>query len=209
VKTKHLLSFSAILVAMKVTLHRGNQFLGVVVILLCTYILVAPALPSATFWWHKSVTKQIPELVAAVQDGRPPDVIPDKNTLVIPSMNLQQEVFESKNQSALNKGVWRFPNASTPAEGNNTVLIGHRFTYNGPAVFYHMDLVKKGDKIVMYWDKKKYEYTVEEVTVVPPSAKEIQQRDVGEERLTIYTCTPLMTARNRLVIIAKPDKDGP
>lgn len=117
-------------------------------------------------------------------------------------MKLQQPIHEG-DKAALNKGVWHTPLSSAPDKGGNVVLTGHRFTYGGPAVFYHLDKVKQGDEIVLYWHKQKYRYQVEQVLVVPPSAAEVIA-PTGQPRLTIYTCTPLVTAKNRLVIQAKP-----
>lgn len=188
----------------RISLHRFNDGLTIVVIALCLYVILAPMLPSLSFWWKQSVVQTKPPLVAALEDAKTPEVIPDKNMLVIPSMRLEQEIFESGDQSALKEGIWRYPHASVPDEGLNTVLVGHRFTYGGPAVFYHLDKVKRGDQVVVYWQKQKYEYRVEEVKEVPPTAVEIQHKDTGRDMLTIYTCTPLVTAKNRLVIQAIP-----
>jgi sortase A len=159
-------------------------------------------LPKVTF-----PLRGAPPLVAAEAKGG--ETIPKGNTLVIPSMKLQQVVWESPTgYPALNKGVWHHPQSAVPGRGKNVVLIGHRFTYGGPAVFYHLDRVKKGDRIVLYWQEKKYQYQVERLLVVPPTATEIEKAEVGEERLTIYTCTPLVTARNRLVIQARPAEEA-
>ncbi len=188
----------------KLTLRHFNDMLTVIVVVLCLYVVLAPFVPNLSFWWKKSVTKQTPPLVAALEDPTTPEIMPEKNMLVIPSLGLEQEIFESADQSALKKGVWRYPRASSPDQGMNTVLIGHRFTYGGPAVFYHLDKVKVGDTVVLYWNQKKHEYRVDAMTEVAPTATEIQRKDTGKETLTIYTCTPLVTAKNRLVIQASP-----
>lgn len=103
----------------------------------------------------------------------------------------------------LNKGIWHTPQTGNPVSGSNMVLSGHRFTYNGPAVLYHLDKVQKGDLIVIYWEGKRYQYEVANIREVPPTAGEVLSQ-TEEEVLTIYTCTPLLTAKNRLVIQAKP-----
>lgn len=188
----------------RITLRQFNDTLTVVVVLLCLYVIAAPLLPNISFWWSKSVTRTTPPLVAALEDPKKPEIIPDKNMLVIPGLKMEQEIHESRDQSALRKGAWRYPHASTPDKGMNTVLVGHRFTYGGPAVFYHLDKLKIGDQVVVYWQKQKYEYRVENIKEVPPTAVKIQRKDTGKDMLTIYTCTPLVTAKNRLVIQAVP-----
>lgn len=182
---------------MRITLRQTNNVLSIVVIGLCLYVILAPFWPQVQYQ-----TQQAPPLVEAIEKGEQPEQIPEKNTLVIPSMKLQQEIHEG-GEWMLNKGVWHQTNTGSPSSGGNTVLSGHRFTYGGPAVFYHMDKVKTGDKIVMYWEKQKYEYQVTEIKEVPPTAVEILE-PTESSRLTIYTCTPLVTAKNRLVIIAEP-----
>ena len=180
----------------KPTLRRINNGLSIIAVLLSLYLLLAPLLPKATY-----KLKDDPPLVK--QDSVPDSKIPKENTLVIPAMKLQETIYESEDTSALNKGVWHRPKSSIPPNGGNTVLTGHRFTYGGPAVLYHLDMVKVGDDITVYWNRKKYSYQVRDVSVVPPDDKngEVQ---AAEPILTIYTCTPLFTAQNRLVIQAVP-----
>lgn len=181
---------------MKVSLRQFNNVLSIIVVLLCLYVILAPFWPKVQFQ-----TQQTPALVEAVENGSE-EKIPDKNTLVIPRMKLQQEIYEG-GEWVLNKGVWHTPNTGSPDSGSNMVLSGHRFTYGGPAVFYHMDKVRKGDKIVIYWQKQKHEYEVKEIKVVPPTAVDILEQS-KEAKLTIYTCTPLWSAANRLVVVAEP-----
>lgn len=179
-----------------VTLRRFNNVLSLVVIALCLYVILAPFWPEVSYRVQKT-----PKLVQEVEKGSDPEVIPNENTLVIPKIKLQQQIFDG-GEWVLNKGVWHQPNTGAPDTGGNTVLSGHRFTYGGPAVFYHMDKIEIGDKIVLFWNKKKYQYEVEAIKEVPPTAVEVIA-PTEDPRLTIYTCTPLITAKNRLVIQAK------
>ena len=160
---------------------------------LSMYIIFAPLWPSATIGLQKD-----PPLVEQEKIGKQ-EKIPDKNTLVIPGLKLQQEVLEG-GEAELNRGVWRTSTTGTPLKGN-MVLSGHRFTYGGPAVFYHLDKVKTGDSIVVFWENKKYNYQVTETFIVKPSQIEILD-STKNQTLTIYTCTPLWTATDRLVIRA-------
>lgn len=161
------------------------------VIALCLYIILAPFWPRVSYELQKE-----PPLAQA---DTPP---PEENTLVIPRIKLQQSVHEGEDSSTLQEGVWRRPLASSPPNGGNTVFTGHRFTYGGPAVFYHLDQVRVEDEVVVFWNKKKYEYIVKRIIEVPPSAIEIEDQ-TDDSMLTIYTCTPLITATHRLVIQAK------
>lgn len=179
---------------MKITLRRVNNVLSFVAVGLCLYVLLAPLMPEAELR-----VKDTPPLAAKEV---PPEAIPAENTLVIPGIKLQETIHEGP-KWVLNKGVWRVPKTSWPGGDGNMVLSGHRFTYGGPAVFYHLDKVSRGDTIIIYWDQKKHVYQVSDIRVVPPSATEVVKQ-TEEPLLTIYTCTPLLTAKNRLVIQAKP-----
>jgi sortase A len=116
---------------------------------------------------------------------------------------LDEQILIGDNPSLLHKGVWNRPNSSSPPEAGNTVLTGHRFTYDGPATFYSLDKVQVGDAIVIYWEGKEYDYIVSETKVVPASAVEIEAPS-NYSQLTLYTCTPLWSAKDRLVVVANP-----
>ncbi|HZM63945.1 MAG TPA: sortase, partial [Candidatus Saccharimonadales bacterium] len=55
--------------------------------------------------------------------------------------------------------------------------------------------------IFLYWEQTKYHYKVQEVFVVKPTAVEVESA-TDEDVLTLYTCTPLWSGRDRLVIRA-------
>jgi sortase A len=188
----------------RITLRQFNHGLSVVVILLCAYVIVTPFLPNLFY-----KVQPMPPLAQAEQEGKRPPA-PEKNTLVIPRLKMQQTIYENGvAQWGLSKGVWRDPSTSSPDLGKNTVLSGHRFTYAGKAVFYHLDKLKEDDKIVVYWNKQRHEYVVRRILTLPPTAGEYT-KSTKKPRLTIYTCTPLFTAEHRLMIIAEPvEEDQP
>lgn len=149
------------------------------------------------------------QLVSAdTPEVKPEDLkpIPKENRLVIPSLQLDQEIYEGDYANTLEKGVWRKPYTSTPDRGGNTVLAGHRFNYSKPSVFYHLDKVKEGERFSLYWNGQEYVYEVSSIQVVSPLALEVEKSS-DEPLLTIYTCTPVWSSKQRLVIQAKPVKD--
>ncbi len=173
----------------------------VIISVLAIYIIAAPYLPQLGWWAaHDSPIRNIvhkPTPVAPVKQ----EVKGDR--LFIPSMELDEAVYGG-DKTSLRKGVWKLPHTSTPDNGGNTVVVGHRFTYKNPkGVFYHLDKVKKGDPITLHWQGKAYDYRVTDIKVVPANDVSVEQNTLGP-RLTIYTCTPLWSVKNRLVIIAEP-----
>jgi sortase A len=180
-------------------LRRFNNALSAIIVLLSLYILATPWLPELDFWWRNKTGSQ-PELVRAEKANTEVNY-PKDNTLVIPALNMQELIHEGNGEDVLMKGIWHRPQTGSPDKPGNTVLAGHRFTYSNPAVFYHLDKVKMGDEIIVYWQSKKYVYQVTGIYEVSPSAVEVEKA-TAEPKLTLYTCTPLWTSKNRLVIEA-------
>lgn len=177
------------------------------------YILVAPFTPQFSLWLRKHRTQSVAGLPYKTNldknsgKNKTRAAIPADNRLVIPKLALNEHIYVGTNPHLVNKGVWARPNASTPPQKSNTVLVGHRFTYDGPATFYSLDKVTTGDPIIVYWQGKEYDYRVATTKVVPPTAVEVEAPS-GAPELTVYTCTPLWSATNRLVVVAKLTNQG-
>ncbi len=193
----------------KTPLTRLNLGLTTLIVLINFYILSAPLVPRAELWWHQRQTKKVAGLPYKTQVDKNPQTdtqrksLPADNRLVIPKIALDQHIYEGDSAYLVHKGVWARPKTSTPPRGGNTVLVGHRFTYDGPATFYSLDKVGPGDQIVMYWQGKEYDYQVSSTRVVPAEAVEIEDQ-TKDAQLTVYTCTPIWSAKDRLVVVAKP-----
>lgn len=128
---------------------------------------------------------------------------PKDNVLVIPQIGVGGVVYDGKTSVTLNKGIWHRPKSSTPDKGGNTVLVAHRFLYTtGPNTFYHLDKLKVGDRFDLFWESKKYTYEVFDISSVKPTALEIENQ-TSEPILTLWTCTPIFSAKERLVVKAK------
>ena len=183
-----------------------NHGLTWVVGILALYIIVSPFLPQFMWWLrHDSPIHTVVPGTKKVSDPAkmPAETPITGEQLIIPALGMREDIHGGASVSALRKGVWRLPHSSTPDSGGNTVLVGHRFTYSGQAVFYHLDKVKQGDHISVTWQGKLYNYVVKTIKVVPPTEVSVEA-NTKEPMLTIYTCTPLLTAKDRLVIQAAP-----
>jgi LPXTG-site transpeptidase (sortase) family protein len=133
------------------------------------------------------------------------DEIPEVNTLVIPKINVNIGIVEGETLLALKDGAWRHPTSGKPGEGGNTVISGHRFRFLPPnnRTFYFLDKLEKGDDIIVYWEGVERLYQVEDIYEVLPNHTSILYKG-DEEKLTIYTCTPLFTQSRRLIVEALP-----
>jgi len=135
--------------------------------------------------------------------------IPKDNRLVIPSIGVDIAIVEGKTEKALNSGAWRIPGTGKPGM-SNLVIAGHRMSYGfspdeirSKLSFYHLDKLKEGEYVLVYWQGKEYPYVVTETKIVEPTQIEIEA-PTKEHVLTLYTCTPMGTSNQRLVKIAKP-----
>lgn len=181
------------------SLRRFNNCLSVLVIALACYVLIWPFIPSLTWWsgHHVPVIKRNYSVVVPVK-GQP---IPKDNELIIPRLGLKDPINEGAYITELRYGLWRIPTSSTPEEGSNTVIVGHRFTYSGEGVFYNLDKIQVGDKLIIFWSGKEYDYSVSSTFVVPETDLSIENPSASS-MLTLYTCTPFWSFNQRLVIKA-------
>lgn len=188
-------------------LKRINNILIIITLFLGLYIIVNPLLPNILFAFRDTTPEVIAPYsgqLAEIVGSSTTTEIPTDNRLVIPTIGIDEAILESNNIGVIdNGGTWRRPNTSSPSKGSNTVIVGHRFYGLNGSTFYNLDKLKINDSIAIYWEGKEYLYSVTDVKVVSPSAVEIEA-PTADAQLTLYTCTPLWTAKDRLVITAKP-----
>lgn len=190
-----------------VTLQKLNSFLSFIIIVLGLYIAIAPFLPQIEFWFRNTTpeyTVPYSGSLAKSVGSSSTNPAPKENRIVIPSIGVNEPILESDNIEVITKGgTWRRPSSATPLDNNNTVIVGHRYYGNDVSTFYNLDKVQVGQLLAVYWEGQEFLYEVTETKVVGPSAVEIEA-PTSERQLTLYTCTPVWTARDRLVVIAKP-----
>ncbi len=82
------------------------------------------------------------------------------------------------------------------------VISGHRTTYTRP--FHDVDLLAPGDPIIIDTPSGSFRYIVERQYVVEPT--DLSPLLATEEAtLTLTTCTPKGSARQRLIVVARLD----
>jgi LPXTG-site transpeptidase (sortase) family protein len=126
------------------------------------------------------------------------------NSVKIAKIGVNMPIIKSESSEyGLSKGTWLVPNTSTPDQGGNTVLSGHRWKYLPPSklTFYLLDKIEAGDIISVTWEGQDYYYRVRETKIVGKTAVHIQD-PTDEPVLTLFTCHPVYSTENRLVVIA-------
>jgi len=118
----------------------------------------------------------------------------------IPSIGLDQAVVEGVSVDALRRGPGHYPGTALPGALGNAVISGHRTTYSRP--FALLDRLGPGDLIFLDTPEGTFPYEVERTLVVSPA-------EVGPllpssyAKLTLTTCNPPGSARERLVVEAR------
>jgi sortase A len=117
-------------------------------------------------------------------------------------------IVEGVSTADLKKGPGHIPGTALPGEVGNVVLSGHRTTYGAP--FERLDELQPGDAVVVETRDSWFTYTVTGTRIVRPSAIEVTYPVPGErgatptERLlTMTTCHPRFSARQRMVVSAE------
>jgi sortase A len=115
-----------------------------------------------------------------------------------------EEVFNDD----LAKWVVRYPWSAKPGEVGNVFIFGHssnfpwvKWKYND--VFALLNHLQKNDKIIVYYNQKKYVYKVTTKAVINPWEVGILKRNKWKEELTLMTCWPIWTTLKRKIIIAE------
>ncbi len=131
------------------------------------------------------------------------------NRIVIAKIGVNAPIIESTNgDSALSQGAWRIPESSTPDKIGNTVITGHRFKYLPASnlTFYLFHKLEKGDIVSIIWQKKNYYYKINEIKIVNPKDLSILEK-TEKSILTLFTCNPIYSQKNRLVVIGELIED--
>ena len=147
--------------------------------------------------------------------------VPDR--IVIPAIDLDAPVvpvtWAVVEVDGQEQPMWNLP--ETRAAGwhetsaplgvpGNTVLNGHNTTYG--EVFRDLYTLEEGDEIVVYAGEVAYTYAVTETLILPEAGQPMEVRienaryiqPTEDERLTLVTCHPYGSLRNRLIVIARP-----
>ena len=125
------------------------------------------------------------------------------NRLIIPRMGVDDRVIISDSPDSLNRGLWHIPGSAVPGSPGNVVIAAHRWLYKPPSpkTFYLIDKLEEGDPIIYEYGNRRYIYSVTQRFIVDPEDVQILSQD--ENKLTLFTCTPLYSTKQRYVINAE------
>jgi len=109
---------------------------------------------------------------------------------------------------AMRHGVAHAKGTAKPDEVGNIYLFAHstlNFWEFGPyaTVFTTLHQLVPGDKIILFYQGKRYDYRVDEKEIVPGFDLTPLNRESSRRVLTLQTCDPPGTTWRRLLIIAE------
>jgi sortase A len=123
----------------------------------------------------------------------------------IPKIDLEHVMMEGVDRDTLKAGPGHMPWTPLPGQPGNAVISGHRTTYGAP--FFDLDLLEAGDQIIVETALGEHVFAVRETLIVLPTDVWVTNPKRGAW-LTLTTCNPRFSARERLVIQAEL-VDGP
>jgi sortase A len=151
------------------------------------------------------------------------NVVPAESKIIIPKINVDVPVYYDvgndydSQMATMDKGLAHFAvngANSHPGEKGNTVVAGH--SANGifspgdyKFIFAGLDKLQPGDVIYANYKSVRYTYTVSRKEVVEPT--DVNKLVIGSDKpyLTLLTCTPLGTARYRLLVFSDQVSPNP
>jgi sortase A len=131
--------------------------------------------------------------------------------LEIPRVGETTYVVAGVSVSDLRKGPGHFPETALPGQLGNAAIAGHRTTYGAP--FARINELQPGDEVILTVPGgQRYVYQVStQPFVVPASGVNVLADTPGRATVTLISCNPKYTARDRIVVQAalEPDVSAP
>lgn len=146
-------------------------------------------------------------VAAPVQDLPPVEEGDPVARLEIPSIGSDHIVVAGVAKSDLKKGPGHYAETPLPGQLGNAAIAGHRTTYGQP--FFDIDKVVTGDEIITTTLAGRFVYRVTGMQIVSPSDYQVvATTDASRATLTLTSCHPKWTARERIVVTAELDVDA-
>ena len=121
--------------------------------------------------------------------------------LQVPRMGLDAIVVAGVGREELKRGPGHYPQTPLPGQLGNAAIAGHRTTYGEP--FGDIDQLRAGDEITVATPAGSFVYVVDGTRIVSPTNVEVLDTvDDSASRLTLTSCHPRYSARQRIIVSA-------
>lgn len=126
--------------------------------------------------------------------------------LEIPKLDLQSALVEGADPENIKYAVGHLPGSSSVSKvgskNENFVIAGHR-SYTYGKYFNRLDEMKKGDEIVLKVQNRVLTFKVTGKEIVKPTNMEVVQPVKGKALLTLVTCHPEYSNKQRLIVFSE------
>jgi len=123
----------------------------------------------------------------------------------LPRIGVDKIVVAGVDKNDLKKGPGHYPETPMPGQLGNAAIAGHRTTFGQP--FFDVDKMETGDEIVVTTVVGRFVYRVTGQEIVSPSDYQvIATTDPTRATLTLTSCHPKYTARERIIVYAELDE---
>lgn len=127
--------------------------------------------------------------------------------LEIPRIGADDIVVAGVSKGDLKKGPGHYPETPMPGQLGNSAIAGHRTTYGQP--FFDIGEVEYGDELIVTTLAGRFVYRVTDQQIVSPSDYHVvATTDPTRATLTLTSCHPKWTARERIIVSAELDPDA-
>lgn len=126
--------------------------------------------------------------------------------LKISKIDLKTPVVEGATQDDIRYAVGHLPSSGSVddlgKDNQNFAIAGHR-SYTYGQFFNRLDELKKGNKIILNTKERKFTYKVFKKKIIKPTDVEVVKPIKGKSIITLITCHPKNSNKQRLVIFAE------
>ena len=124
--------------------------------------------------------------------------------LEMPTIGVDNIVVAGVDTTDLKKGPGHYPETPMPGQLGNAAIAGHRTTYGQP--FFNVDKLDIGDEIVVTTLAGRFVYRVTGQQIVTPQDYQVvATTDPTRATITLTSCHPKYTARERIIITGDLD----
>lgn len=145
----------------------------------------------------------LPDTVVSANYGPPPPPAENGDAVAqirIPRLGLTKTIVHGVGTEDLKKGPGHYPGTPLPGQAGNAAIAGHRTTYGAP--FEDLDQLEENDLIYVTTLQGSFVYRVTETIIVAPTDVYVLD-PTRDNRLTLTTCHPKLTARQRMIVVAE------
>ena len=159
--------------------------------------------------WGTGIAEGRSQNAMATQFVQPQPVQPQLGDLVgritIPSIGVSKYVIAGVRLKDLQRGPGLFSGSPMPGQKGNVAIAGHRTTFGAP--FSRIDELRNNEKIILESKDGTFTYRVDgQPKIVSATDVAVAQTiDSNTATLTLISCYPKWTSRQRIIVVATLD----